>query len=125
MGSFTVFLSCTQTVIMNFVEEKLRKAFLRVNCSKGDEFIQGIKAEIEREQRRGREDKKIRYNIYCRWALQLMKAGVEKATYNFPIEALQFVREAAPKNVKGETNVGNYDVTMDVFCNALIKKANN
>ena len=78
--SFFGFIYCIlvmhTNVIMNFVEEKLRKAFLRVNCSKGDEFIQGIKTEIERKQRRGREDKKIRYNIYCRWALQLLKAGV-------------------------------------------------
>ena len=58
MGSFTVFLLCTQTVIMKFVEGNLRKASLRVNYSKEDEFIQGIKAEIDREQRRSREDKK-------------------------------------------------------------------
>ena len=44
---------------MYFIEENLRKAFLRVNYSKGDEFIQGIKAEIEREQRGAEKTRKL------------------------------------------------------------------
>ena len=107
---------------MESIEQALRDAFVNAGFEHAvDGFIQNLKDEVEREQGRGRLDTKIGYNIYCRWSFRLINAGVgNNSIYNFPKEALDFIRSIAPGNVKGETGIGNYNVTMVEFCRAMI-----
>ena len=107
---------------MESIEQVLRDSFIDAGFGHAvDGFIQNLKDEVEREQGSGRPDTKIRYNIYCRWSFHLINAGVgNNSIYNFPKEALDFIRSIAPGNVKGETVIRNYDVTIVEFCQAMI-----
>ena len=78
-------------------------------------------------KKRGKPPRQYRYESYRSWSLALKKEKIGmndegSPHYKFPKSVLDFIRTLIPGNIKGEILDDSYDVSLDEFCEGLLKK---
>ena len=84
-------------------------------------FAENLKQSVVTRQKRGKNNKRIRYLHYCIWARELLRKeiGPEHPQYGYPQAVLEFIRDIAPGDVVGEIKEDAFVVPMDIFCETL------
>ena len=87
-------------------------------------FCDDLEAACRNRQRRGKTNRKNRYDAYMKWAVFLYKANVgegriDSPKYAFPPSVLKYIRDIVPGDIKGEILDDAFPVTMKQFCKAL------
>ena len=87
-------------------------------------FCDDLEATCESRRRRGKTNRRNRYDSYMKWAVFLYKANVgqgriESPKYAFPPSVLTYIRRIVPGDVKGEILDDGFAVSMEQFCQAL------
>ncbi|XP_070532693.1 uncharacterized protein [Ptychodera flava] len=87
----------------------------------GDMFCQEVEKMVEERKKRGINQRRIRWILYCNWAYSLYakEIGPPSAHYAFPPVILQYLRCLLPRNVKGELRKEAYQVTLQQFVDAV------
>ena len=90
----------------------------------GKPFRDDLESVCERRRKRGKGNKKNRYDSYMKWAVFLYKKDVgmgeiDSPKYAFPASVLAYIRNIVPGDIKGEIREDAFPVTIEQFCDAL------
>ena len=90
----------------------------------GRRFCVDLERTCENRRKRGKTNRKNRYDAYLQWAVLLYKDGVgtgeiNSPKYAFPSSVLAYIRHMVPGDIKGEILDDAYQITTMQFCRAL------
>ena len=90
----------------------------------GRPFCTDLEAVCQSRKRRGKANRKNRYDSYVKWAITMYRKNIgineiDSPKYAFPEPVLNYIRDIVPGDIKGEIRDDAYPVTLTQFCTAL------
>lgn len=90
----------------------------------GRPFCDDLEMVCDSRKKRGKSNRKNRYDSYLKWAIILYKKNIganeiDSPKFAYPDLVLEYIREIVPGDIKGEIRDDAYPVKLEQFCIAL------
>ncbi|XP_070574316.1 uncharacterized protein [Ptychodera flava] len=108
-------------ITLDAVKTSVVEKFKECGSDHGETFCQEVQRMVDERKKRGINQKRIRWILYCNWAYALYdkEIGPHGAHYAFPAVILQYLRALLPRNVKGDLWKDAFQVSMEQFVEAI------
>ena len=121
---YNVFIPEKRTLNMNATPKENMLEEMRSAGFDGIPFCIDLESMCDSRRKRGKSNRKNRYDSYLKWAVFLYRNNVgmgeiDSPKYAFPKSVLEYIRDIVPGDIKGEIRDDAFPVTIGDFCRAL------
>ncbi|XP_070570239.1 uncharacterized protein [Ptychodera flava] len=108
-------------ITLDSIKSSVIEHFHECGSDQGEAFCKDVEQMVQERKKRGINQKRIRWILYCNWAYSLYakEIGQPGDHYAFPPVILKYLRCLLPRNIKGEIWKEAFQVTMKQFVEAV------